>query len=201
MKKLPVFLLLSLASVGAVADNTRGFYAGLGYNAAAFRDGTSFDKAESDFDGNFGGLELIGGYKYNSALGAELRIGMGLSDKGLNAEAIEDGADPVTHTLDTELALDRYEALYYRPELVNEEAKLYALLGYARLKRSATTTNAGDSTFGEGETSVTESGFSYGVGIGFVVNQDLNLNFEYRRMNEGKVGDTEIAGINLDYRF
>lgn len=201
MKKLPVFLLLSLASVATMADNTRGFYTGVGYNVAAIKDNSLFDKDVSGYDGNFGGVELFGGYKYNSALGVEIRVGMGVSDKGISSEAIEDGTDPVTHTLDTELAIDRYEALYYRPELANEEAKLYALLGYTRMKRSETITNTGDSTFGEVEIGTTESGFSYGVGVGFVVNKHLNLNFEYRRMNEGKAGDTEIAGVNLDYRY
>lgn len=192
MKNLTV-LLLSLISAYAAADNTRGFYLGGGLGFTRFQDSSEFDHGTNGL--RFRTIELFGGYKYNSPLGLELRVG-GNYPKRDRTETV-DG-----QTLEHEYKIDQYESLYYRPELANEEAKLYGLLGYSRLKRTQATTNLTDgSTFGEAETSETESGLSYGVGVGFVVNMDYNINFEYRRIIDKSDYKANVAAINFDYRF
>lgn len=196
MKNLTV-LLLSLISAYAAADNTRGFYLGAGLGFTRFQDTSEFDYGTNDL--RFRTIELFGGYKYSSPLGLELRVA-GNYPKLDRTESVDGPTGD--ETLEHEYTIDQYESLYYRPELANEEAKLYGLLGYSRLKRTQTTTNLTDgSTFGEAETSETESGLSYGVGVGFVVNVDYNINFEYRRIIDKSDYKANVAAINFDYRF
>jgi opacity protein-like surface antigen len=187
MKKVLFISLLTsavgFAAPGALADNQRGFYAGLGGGLVEFDDGSVFD----DSGARFRMLELLGGYKYNSALGIELRAGTGIGDRDASIEAGD-------VSVDYELSLDRFESIYYRPELANPEAKLYGLLGYSQLRRSsdAVGVDLGDDT---------ESGLSYGVGVGFVVNPSVNLNFEYKRLLDKSDFEIDSGTINFDYRF
>jgi opacity protein-like surface antigen len=186
-------VLLGLTSAWAAADNQRGFYVGGGLSAIEFDDGSAFDN-----DLTFRTVELLGGYKYNSALGIELRAGTNWIKREVIQTVEGDGA---THTLHRDFAIDHYESIYYRPELANEEAKLYGLLGYSQLKRSLDSYNISGGTFGSGESSDTESGLSYGVGIGFVINQDFNFNIEYRQLIDKQNYEITAASANVDYRF
>lgn len=185
MKKLALVLLSPLASafisVSAMADNAQGFYLGAGFGLIRFNDGSVFDQDVSDLE--FRAVELLGGYKYNRALGVDLRLGTNFDKR----ELTEAGKT-------REFAIDHYASIYYRPELANEKAKLYGLIGYSQLTR--TLTNADGS-----EKSDSESGFSYGVGIGFVVNQDFNINLEYRRLIDKEDYEISSASVNFDYRF
>ncbi len=194
--KLITAAVLSLIPVCAAADNYHGFYLGGGGGIVSFEDSSSVDADLNDIDLN--AIELFGGYKYNSALGIELRVGTNFSEREISSE-VEDAG--VTHGLEREVSIDHYQSLYYRPELANEVAKLYGLIGYSQLEYSSTTVNATGGTFGVEDTSESESGFSYGVGIGFVINADFNINFEYRRLIDKKDYEVELAGINFDYRF
>lgn len=196
MKKVFTALLLSTVSVCAAADNTQGFYVGGGGGIVKFNEGTGADEELNDAKLN--SIELFGGYKYNAALGLEMRMGTNLNERKIGSNVV-DGAD--THALMREIAIDSYQSIYYRPELSNPQAKLYALIGYTTLDYSSTTTNTSGGTFGEADSSSSESGISYGIGIGFVVNEDVNLNFEYRQLIDEEDYEIAFMGVNFDYRF
>lgn len=189
-------ILLSLASVSAAADNQQGFYVGGNFAAVEFHDNSNFDADANDL--TFRALEFVGGYKYSSALGAELRVGTNFDKREVTQE-VEGGG--TTNTLYREYAIDHYESIYYRPELANEEAKLYGLLGYSQVKRSLASYNTSGGTFGNEDSSDTESGISYGVGVGFVVNTDFNINIEYRRLIDKDDYEISAASLGVDYRF
>jgi outer membrane autotransporter protein len=189
MKKLCI-LALSLLALPVLADNNRGFYVGIGGSTI---------KDEQDGVNNvsrIGAVELFGGYKYNSALGAEVRFGSGQKTGTSGNYAAADGTI-LSGSLEREI--DSYQSIYYKPELVNDEAKLYALLGYTHVSTSAKV-NAEDGTLVY-ETDDSASGFSYGVGVGFVINEHFNVNFEYRNICKEISNKPNLASINLDYRF
>lgn len=185
MKKLCV-LALGLLALPAFADNDRGFYLGVG---AASID-TQVDELE-----RIRSIELFGGYKYNAALGIELRLG--------NGDAVSASSQYVdtkgSHSGTLEYEIGSYQSIYYKPELVNDEAKLYALLGYTHVDSS----NKMIDTSGNlvSNYSGSSSGFSYGIGVGFVINAHFNVNIEYRNLSEDLTNKPNVAALNFDYRF
>ena len=178
--KLLLAVVMSLLSVCAMADNARGFYVGVGM--AEFM----YDDEVIDV-GNARTAEILGGYKYNAALGLEIRYGAGVS------EANSEDDDSL------EREIDSYYAVYYKPELINDEAKLYLLLGYMDVDASETLFAQDGSEVSQLD--ISESGASYGIGIGFILNQRFNFNIEYRTLPEQNDVETEIVSANFDYRF
>ena len=179
--KILTMVFLSLLSVCAAADNVHGFYLGGGGGLIRFEDEAA--EAVSLNDVELSAVELLGGYKYNSALGIEVRAGTNLNKRTITADGGE-----------REIAIDHYESIYYRPELTNPEAKLYALIGYSQVEQSSSTSTSG-------EVSDSISGLSYGIGVGFTMNPDFNFNLEYRRLVDKTDYEINIMGINIDYRF
>ena len=188
MKKI-FALAIGLLALPALADNNQGFYAGAGF--ASIKD---YQDGVEDLSRIKAG-ELFGGYKYNAALGVELRVGSGFST-GTSNFYFSDGQLQTGGILERDI--DSYQSIYYKPELVNDEAKLYALLGYTHLSSSAKTTS---STGLVTSLDTSASGFSYGLGIGFVVDEHFNVNFEYRNICEDVSGKPNLASVNIDYRF
>ncbi len=176
--KILILVFLSLLSIQAVAD--QGFYVGGGGGLVRFDDEVATGASLKNVE--LGAAELLGGYKYNNALGIEVRAGSNLKKRTIATGGVE-----------REIAIDHYESIYYRPELTNPEAKLYALIGYSQVEQSSST--------GTDEVSDSLSGLSYGIGIGFTMNPDFNFNIEYRRLLDESDFEINIAGINIDYRF
>lgn len=180
MKRASLIVFFSAAAAVAAAQDDRGFYVGGNAGVVEFHGDSVFDSDVSD--ARFRVLELVGGYKFNNALGGEVRVGAGLGERDTEVSG-------VAH----ELKIDRYESIYYRPELTNEEAKLYALLGYTRVKRSDSTAT--------GDTSDSESGTSYGIGVGWVVDPRSNFNIEFRRLIDKDDYEIDAITVGFDYRF
>ncbi len=167
-----------LAACGfAQADNRQGWYAGAG--------GTFINSGVSSGDGgsiSFTAAEILGGYKYNPYVGGELRIGLGFSgdDRSIDGETYEFG-------------INHYESLYYRIETANQTAKLYGLLGFSNISIEADD--------GMNSSSASDSGLSWGAGVGFALDPRSNLNFEYRNIISNDDNDFYAFGINYDFRF
>ena len=189
MKKFCI-LALSLMALPVLADNSRGFYLGAG--ASSFQD---YQDGIDDVS-RIRASELLGGYKHNDALGVELRLGKGHTT-GTSKYYV--GTDGTVKNGSLERELDSYQSLYYRAELINEEAKLYGLLGYTHLSSSGETLDATGALVRSDDDSA--SGYSYGVGVSFVMNEHFNINFEYKNICEEISGKPNLASINIDYRF
>lgn len=202
MKKFCI-LAMGLMALPALADNSQGYYFGIGFSSIEdYQDGVS------DLSRMRAG-ELFGGYKYNDALGVEVRFGSAqtsgtsgyypLADqKGLHQK--ETGWSPTF--ADVERSLGSYQSIYYKPELVNDEAKLYALIGYSRIDTSVKVWSK-DKTLKAPikESSSSISGLSYGVGVGFILSDKFNLNLEYKNLNEKLSEKPNSLSINIDYRL
>jgi len=179
--RLLLLVLATLFTLPAMADNLRGFYAG---GAFDFIDGNTTDASGNDI--TFRALEVTGGYKYRSWLGGELRVGFGVSGDDYSLAVGNE-------TVDISASVDHFESIYYRAESSNTVAKLYGLLGYTNIQ---TTVEVDDES-----TSNSKSGPSYGVGVGFVMQENSNLNFEYRQIINSDGAEFTTFNIGFDYRF
>lgn len=194
------FFALTIIAMPALADNHRGFYVGIGASGVndkqdmvTLSNGMTLGDSTAIRTG-----ELIGGYKFNNALGGEIRVGSGLrSGKGIIHGVTVGGA--LEKRGEFERDLGTYGSIYYKPELENDDAKLYALIGYTQISTSKTTE---DLTGAELEgPNKSYSGMSYGLGIGFVINQHLNINFEYKNICDELYNKPNMSSVNFDYRF
>ena len=215
MKKY-ICLISILAPINVWADNMRGFYVGAGVS-----DIDAFEYPTKESTVNIKSVELFGGYRYNDLAGIEIRYGGGF--KGNEARTRLPGSDTIR--LNTEYEIDSFQSIYYKPELLNYEAKLYALLGWTTLERAVTFNDFqgdvsqinqyidGSPTFDDyptfedendiGDPTLTSklSGYSYGLGMGFIVNPKLNINVEYRIILDKGEEMVRAAGIYFDYRI
>lgn len=95
--------------------------------------------------------------------------------------------------------ITNFESIYYRTESANDVGKTYLLAGYSHVELETT---GGNFSF---------NGFSYGAGVGFILNDQFNINLEYKVLVDGK--DTQAGAsesrrmmltsvsATLDYRF
>lgn len=186
--KISMAAIFMLFSVVVLADNNQGFYAGAGASV------TMFDDEVVDVD-NAHAFELVGGYKYNAWLGVDLRVGKGISAGESDTYFV--GSNEMDGRLKREV--DNYYSVYYKPEVINDEAKLYLLIGYTSMDFSEEI-DAADGTR-VSSVSGSESGASYGIGVGFMINKQVNFNIEYRTLPDEGSHDPAMASANFDYRF
>lgn len=190
MKKhlLGVIAALSATTTGAApfSDNDSffnndGFYAGAGISRYRYAE----PGAGADF--HLATLELNGGFWFHPLLSAEMRVGTGLGDQ-------ESAANDVLWQVN----LDSFASVYWRPEWVNESAKLYGLLGYTQVDIGAEGTTAAGAPRTQ---DLSEDGFSFGAGIGFFYDQNLTVNLEWKQLVDADSFEMSGFSAGLDYRF
>lgn len=200
LHSMALALLALAASQPALADNQRGFYAGAGFALVSEDHGGGINKDLDGIDRRYRMGNLFAGYKYNAALGMEVRYGAGLQS-GHSDVPFPDGSAVLDNAVqaDVKVRVEDYQSIYYRPELTNEGTKTYGLLGYTRMSVSGRATGPEGTTLLEREQ--TEGGVSYGLGIGFEIQPQINLNFEYLAVLEHGGNRLATLGASLDYRF
>ncbi|MFL0810090.1 MAG: porin family protein [Agarilytica sp.] len=185
-----LFTLFALATLSNFnfADHEQGFF--VGGNVALVSSDTYAEQNNSDKEVNIPSLELVAGYKYNNWLGLDLRYGNGIASQ---EEDITDGS--------VDYSVSSYQSFYYRPEILNKEAKLYFLIGYTSFEASAEATTDDGSGETVVETTFSESGTSYGIGAGWFVGDDLVVNLEYRQLVDTDEETFSVVTFGADYRF
>lgn len=177
MRYITILLLLAIshfASAQSRFEKLEEYFVGLG----AGRLNTNLE----DYGNNdliFTSAELIGGYKKNSYVSFDIRIGAGTTSEEFVNET--SGVE--------EVKISNYYSLYWRPESANEDAKLYALIGYSTVNTKIE------------DDSGSESGLSYGAGVGFRLNDDMNINFEWRWLLNTDIAEFSLLTASVDYRF
>jgi opacity protein-like surface antigen len=144
-------------------ENNSGFYLGLGlsYQRTYALDSTWFGTADTQDE--TGGLGFIAGYEYNQYVSVEGRFSTSLFE--------EDYAEVSTYSI------------FVKPQYpVTEEFKVYALLGFGNVNVKAS--DAGGSYFGAppsivGNTLMDESGFQWGLGMSYLVTEEINVFIDY----------------------
>jgi len=187
MKYVAIAAFAALTAGLAQADHRQGFFAGA--NISYLSSDSIIVSPTDDDEVNIFGLELVGGYKYNSWLGVDVRLGAGLSEQGL-ASAAGGSFD---------YSVDGYQSIYYRPEMINTEAKIYALLGYTTIDVTVEQKDDSNTVISEADNS--ESGTSYGLGVGWFAGEDITINLEYRMLIDKDEDEFSVATFGFDYRF
>ncbi|MCE3253223.1 MAG: porin family protein [Cellvibrio sp.] len=161
--KYLVAAVLSLAAVSAIADtqSRSGFYAGANLVEV---DG-------NDDIGRWTAIEAVGGYKLNSFVGGEIRLG---------------GAG------DSEPNLDAYSSIYYRTESANDTTKAYLLAGY---------TVASFSGEGGGSEDFDGFSYGAGAGFVINRSFMLNFEVRQLLKDNDADLDLTAFSVGFDYRF
>lgn len=187
-----LIVLLGFCSLQAMADNQRGFYAGGGITLVD----DAKDAVEKTDEARAG--EIFGGYKYNGLLAAELRVGFG-SGTG-DYKAFDEDGEFAGKKIERDVG--EYVSIYYKPEVINKEAKLYALVGYTSMDITYDTFSypEGVETL-DSSVEVKASGFSYGVGIGYMMTKKITANLEWKNLSEKIDNSLHATSLTIDYRF
>lgn len=182
-----------LVSTNAAADQNRGWFAGGAFVYTSV-DTTNFEGSLGNEDSiELPALELSGGYKYNGWLGVDVRYALGMSSRTLSA------VDETNTVASVEYEVDGYTAFYWRPEITNNEARLYFLLGQASVDIDSTNKDADGNKVSSAK--VSESGTSYGFGMGWFMKKRMNFNIEYRALVDKDEVEVDVVTAGIDYRF
>ncbi len=183
LKLVSGLIALSLITVSATsfADNNRGAYLGAGFSA--INNDTEFSYNSPDI----WTTELILGYKYNNLAGFEIRYGSGSTEHTEKEYLYINDQEIIAEN--TLLEINDISSVFYRLEAINETGRFYGLIGYSELDLAI-----------EGVKQTIED-TSWGLGLGFFMAPDWNLNFEYKHMAD--IGTTKLTSItaSIDYRF
>ncbi len=104
-----------------------------------------------------------------------------------------EGESALDQGIDTEVKINEYQAVYFKPELpVNEMVKAYGLLGYAEVDVAK-----------EGSIAETfrEYGLSYGLGAEMAVNPYASLQIEYLQLLDESQVEASSLGLGLKMAF
>ncbi len=175
MKKLLLAAALSTFACAASADDR--FYAG--GNVAFW----NYDEGSQDVKFNVSSVEGVVGFNVWEMINIEGRLGLGMEGSTETVTNKQDG------TLPTKLNLDNYASIYLKPELKNDIATFYGLLGYTSASASTENENT--------ERDLDLSGFSFGVGMGFYVADNALVNLEYRKLVQDS--DYTFDGFSLGF--
>ena len=132
------------------------FYVGLGYSYMNL----DFDSVEEsgDIDGN--GMLVLAGYNFNKYIAVEARYSKTFGDLSYDND-YESG--------DFDGEISNY-GLYLKPMYPVGGVTLYGLLGYGKV------------TYEEGADKESESGFQWGIGASYAVNESWGLFVDYTRL-------------------
>ena len=174
MNKKIIIALLTLAIVNVGSLKAESMYYGAGAAFLDFSDNEISDSAS--LNAIFGRL----GMQFNENIAAELRLGIGIGDDTLDIFGF-----------DATVELDTLYGFYLKGGVpVSDAFYPYAVLGYSRGEATA-------SVPGFGSDSSSESDFSYGLGVDFIVTDYVSVNLEY--MNYLDKDGSEIDGFAIGF--
>jgi opacity protein-like surface antigen len=173
MKKL---LLLSLSSLAVTAHAWEPtYYVGSGASSWQFHPhaaGHNFSIATVE---GLAGVELFPYVALEGRLGAGLNTGRETVDG-----------------VDVEMEATYFGSLYFKPQLRNEKASVYGLLGMTSVEMDVND----DALESEAYTDM-----SYGIGVSFVLNPHLDLTAEWKKLINADEFDARGGTIGFNYRF
>lgn len=194
MKKL---LLLGLSTFAISAHAWEpSYYAGAGVSPWKVNSQTSFlDYSIQTIDG-FAGIVLF------PHISLEVRAGAGLNEGRESFYYVEEEIDPNTNepvealyytTATTEIKY--FASAYFRPFISNDRASLYGLLGVTTVQIESNA-YAIDLPRDDSENAV-----SYGVGVSFAVNKNIDVTAEWKKLINADDFDIRGGTIGFAYKF
>ena len=153
-------------------------YVGLGYSYMNINDQWSHDNGgDDDLNGN--ALTVLAGYNFNKYIAVEGRYSVVLGD--MTAQFSDGSPD---QDIDSELS---NIGLYLKPMYPIGELTLYGLLGFGQVTLESPVTS----------TEYSESGFQWGLGASYAVNENIGVFVDYTRLYD----DTAFDGESLANDF
>ncbi len=179
MKKV-LLILLSTCAASAHAWKPE-FYAGSNYGSF------QFEQSEPRIDANFTmlTLDVMAGIRVMPYVTFEGRVGTGLNR---DSETVP----PETGTR-IEVETKYFASVYFRPELRNDKASLYGLLGYTTMEFDGEPQTASSET--------KQDGLSAGIGIGFVVHERVDVRLEWKRIVDSDSMGARGGSVGFTYTF
>lgn len=168
MKKLLLLGLSSLAFTAHAWEPT--YYVGSGASSWQFREHANTR------DYTVGSLEGQAGIELTPYTALEARLGVGLNtgrDEGVEMEA------------------PYFASIYFKPQLRNEKASLYGLLGMTTVEVDVSSQADAD----------TFTDMSYGIGVSFVMHPHVDLTAEWKKLINADEFDARGGTIGFNYRF
>ena len=171
--------------VEAVSD--AGFYAGLGYSYMNFNAQAIGRPGEFDVNGN--AFTVLAGYNFNKYIAVEGRYSLTVGDLTYEEGDVKEDLDGDMSNI----------AIYLKPMYPMGELTLYGLLGYGQVTFDIE--KVGD---------LSESGFQWGLGASYAVNENVGLFVDYTRLYDdvgfdGTIlqGDIVVDSISVGvtYKF
>jgi opacity protein-like surface antigen len=179
MKKL---LLLSLSTLAMSAHAWQPtYYLGSGFSSWQLspHEGTS-----STF--SIRSLEGMAGVELTPYTAVEVRLGAGVSSSRVYIRN-ENG-----DISKADMEVPYYASLYFKPQIRNEKASLYGLLGYTSMDLSIGEGVALDDSFAD---------LSLGIGVTFAINEHFDFNAEWKKLIMSEDFDMRGSTIGFTYRF
>ena len=175
--------------VAPVADDS-SFYVGLGYSYMNFQgEGEGEGPYEYDINGN--AFTVLAGYNFNKYFAVEGRYSLTVGDLTYEEGDYEgDWEGDMTNI-----------ALYLKPMYPISELTLYGLLGYGQVTLDR-----------DSEEEFSESGFQWGLGASYAVNDNIGVFVDYTRLYDdtgfdggGRYEDEDIVidsiNVGVTYKF
>jgi outer membrane autotransporter protein len=176
MKKLLLLGLSSLAFTAHAWEPT--YYVGSGASSWQFH--------PHQYGHNFtiGTLEGQAGIDLTPYTALEARLGFGLNTarETLTIEGLD---------VETELEATYFGSIYFKPQLRNDRASLYGLLGMTTIELDVN----------DGLESDTYTDMSYGIGVSFVLHPHVDLTAEWKKLINADEFDARGGTIGFNYRF
>ena len=129
-------------------------------------------------DLSIGAVSAVGGYQLNDYVAVEARVGVGVSDDSYLGATLE---------------LDNYYGAYLKFGAPIGNFYPYAMVGMTEGEVTASVTGF--------SLSQSESDVSYAAGIGYYINENINLHLEYARFLDKDAISIEGFTLGINYHF
>jgi opacity protein-like surface antigen len=184
-KTASVAILMVAIATSAMAQSTAkkdALYGELGY--------TTFNYSEYYSNATY---TWSSGTAYRVIIGADLDDSVAI--EGLYASGLSSGALTISG-YSTYLALNSTYGFYVKPKLkVNENATLFARVGYAQSKGTLTAPSLNYSS------TLSNSSLSYGLGASYKINDSMSVNGDYMVYYNNNSAFVNGMTIGIGYRF
>ncbi len=148
------------------------FYIGLGLSGINFADDNTEETLQSL------GATLKVGYQYNEYIALEARYSQSVGDVAYDKGTILVGTNISNYPTDSQNI-----ALHIRPSYSLGDFTLYGLLGYGMLTYTDLPTGTSDKT---------ESGFQWGIGLEYLITDNISIFIDYTALYNGTGFDGHI---------
>jgi outer membrane immunogenic protein len=194
---LRTLLAVSTVFAGVTAPTAiaQGFYVDGGYANVSVDYEFEEDDFEESFDFDFGAIGGHVGYDFNSYIGVEAEVLVGIADESISV-SVEGEVEAPDVDVDIDVKLKSVYGVFAKGNLpVSEQFSLFARLGYVTGELEASTDVEGVESFTDSDEAI-----AYGVGATFAFSENFYARGDYKRYDfEGTAADALMIGAGVRF--